>query len=176
MSIYQKHQPSSGGGDFLKLRDGDKVKMRIATEPAISIYKLGDKPRYAWVVWNRDANKAQVYSAGVSVFKQIAALVEDWGEPTDFDIRVSRSGSTINDTEYIVTPVKESKKLTPEELDKVNSIDLPKVIKGKMLSDYEVDGILPLPVTSDSVPLDDIPFTDDDAPTFTPLSPDDFPL
>lgn len=170
MSIYETHQPSTGGGDFLKLKDGDKVKMRIATEPAISVYKAGDKPRYSWVIWNRDADKPQVYSAGVSVFKQIAALVEDWGEPTEFDVRISRSGSGMNDTEYMVSPVKESKKLTTEELDKVNAIDLLKLIKGKMLADYEEDGKLPPPVMEYVGETPD--YTDEDAP----LDINDLPL
>lgn len=165
MSIYQQHKPTSGGGDFLKLKDGDSVKLRIASEPAISVYKLGDKPRYSWIVWNRDVEKAQVYTSGVSVFKQVAALVEDWGEPTEFDIRISRSGSGLNDTEYIVTPVKTSKDLIEEELEQVNKIDLPKTIKGKMLEDYEKDGILPAPIMSGEAPQDDAPApTDDDAP------------
>ena len=165
MSIYQQHKPSSGGGDFLKLTDGESVKLRIASEPAISVYKLGDKPRYSWVVFNRDQKKAQIYSAGVSVFQQIAALVEDWGEPTEFDIRVSRTGSTITDTKYIVTPVKTSTDLTDDELDLVNAIDLPKTIKGKMLAEYEEDGVLPAPVTNGLPYADDAPApTDDDAP------------
>ena len=162
MSIYQIHQPSTGSGDFLKLKDGDKVKMRIASQPYVSVYKEGDRPRYSWAVWNRDDNKVQVYSAGVSVFKQIAALVEDWGEPETFDIRVSRSGSGINDTEYIVTPVKEAKDLTKEELALVEAVDLEKLTKGKLLSAYEEDGVLPKPIMEpiDESPLDmsEIPF------------------
>lgn len=165
MSIYTTHKPSSGGGDFLKLKDGDRVKMRIATDPAISVYKQGDRPRYSWVVWNRDDKKAQIYSAGISVFKQIAALVEDWGEPTEFDIRISRSGSGLQDTEYIVSPVKTSEDLTDEQLDAVNKVDLVAAIKGKWLSEYEADGELPDPVT-DEIPqfVAEPPLTDDDAP------------
>lgn len=164
MSIYQTHKPSSGGGDFLKLRDGDSVKMRIASEPAISVYNSGDRPRYSWVVWNRDANKAQIYTSGISVFKQIAALIEDWGEPTEFDIRIARSGSGLQDTEYIVTPVKVSKDLTDDELEAVNSLDLTKLIKGKWLADYEEDMVLPEPIMAgDFVNTEPLP-SDDDAP------------
>lgn len=169
-SIYNTHKPSTGGGDYLKLKDGDKVKLRIASEPAISVYKAGDRFRYNWIIWNREDKKAQIYSAGVSVFKQIAALTEDWGLPTEFDIRISRSGSGMNDTEYIVTPVKTSDDLTKDELEKVASIDLTKAIKGKWLAEYEDDGELPDPVvdTTDmltatpteagEIDLNDVPF------------------
>jgi hypothetical protein len=173
MSTYQDHNPTSGAGEYLKLKDGDRVKMRIASEPAISVYKEGDRPRYSWTIYNRDNKKVQIYSAGVSVFKQIAALVEDWGEPTEFDIRIARSGSGMNDTEYIVTPVKESKELAEEIAEEVSKIDLPKAIKGKWLREYVEDNVLPAPIESadlmtraDTIPgdedapinLDDIPF------------------
>lgn len=171
MSIYQQHKPTTGAGDFLKFKDGDSVKLRIASEPAISVYKLGDKPRYSWVVFNRDENKAQIMSLGVSVFRQIAALVEDWGEPTEFDVRIARSGVELA-TEYMVTPVKTSKDLTDEELDLVGKLDLLEKTKGKMLADYEKDGILPPPVSSESAPINDAPApTDEDAP----ISIDDIP-
>lgn len=172
MSIYNQHKPSTGGGDYLKLKDGDSVKMRIASEPAISVYKAGDRPRYSWVIWNREDKKAQIYSAGVSVFKQIAALVEDWGEPNEFDIRISRSGSGLQDTEYIVTPVKTSEDLTDEQKEAVEEIDLVTAIKGKWLADYEEDKQLPAPVT-DTVD-DDPGYTDKDAPVDLNDLPEDF--
>jgi len=155
MSIYAKHQPSTGGGDFLKLKDGDKVKLRIASEPVGTIYKKGDKLRYGWVVFNRDADKAQVLTSGISIYRQIADLVEDWGEPTDFDITIKRTGSGPLDTEYSVVPVKVSKDLTDEELDKVNEIDLPKLTKGRWLADIEEDGKLPEPVVAGEPPVTD---------------------
>lgn len=166
-SIYSMHKPQSGG-EYLKIKDGEKIRLRIASEPAISVYKSGDKPRYSWVVFNRENNMAQVYTSGVSVYSQIAALVEDWGDPTEFDVKISRTGSTMNDTEYFVTPVKESKNLTDSELEAVNKIDLLKAVKGKLLSEYVKDKKLPEPSIQVEQPeeeqanrpvsLDDIPF------------------
>lgn len=165
MSIYNTHKPSAGGGDYLKLKDGDRVKLRIASEPAISVYKAGDRPRYAWVVWNRDLEKAQVYSTGVSVFTGVADLVEEWGEPTEFDVAIKRTGSGMNDTSYSVTPVKISADLTKEQLELVKAIDLLGAIKGKMLADYEKDHVLPPPVKADDEYVNNDPLpTDDDAP------------
>src|SRR5665213_4401394 len=105
-NVYAKHQPQGGNDLYLRLKDGDKVKMRLASEPVITVYREGDKPRYAWIVWNREENKPQVFSSGVSIYGQIANLIEDWGSPSDFDITIKRTGSGMQDTEYAVVPVK----------------------------------------------------------------------
>ncbi len=162
-NIYQDYKPNSGGGDYLKLKDGDKVKLRIASEPAISVYKEGDRPRYAWTVWNRDEGKAQIYSAGVSVYSQIADLTEEWGDPTEFDIVVKRTGSGLQDTSYSVTPVRTSNELTKDEKEQVDKVDLIAGIKGKWLADYLKDEELPKPIIT--VEKDEEPeYTDDDRP------------
>tara|TARA_R110000868_G_scaffold264199_1_gene522801 strand:+ start:550 stop:1074 length:525 start_codon:yes stop_codon:yes gene_type:complete len=161
-SIYNTHKPASDGV-ILKLKDGDKVKMRIFSKPAIVVYEKGQRPRYAWVVINHDAEKAQVYGAGISVYSQIANLVEDWGEPTEFDIRISRSGSGQFDTEYNVTPVKNSTAPSKELEAEAEKIDLLAVSKGKWLEDYEKDQKLPDPV-KESEAKDEVVPTDEDEP------------
>lgn len=163
-SIYQQHKPSGSNDLYLRLKDGDKVKMRIASEPVITVYKTGDRPRYAWIVWNRDKDMPQVYASGVSVYSQIADLAEEWGDPTTFDITVKRTGSGIQDTEYSVVPIKQSVDLTGEQQAEIDKIDLPQATKGKWLKDYLQDEILPEPVVvggSDAgseLKVEDIPF------------------
>lgn len=165
-SIYHTHKPDMGG-DYLKLKDGDKVKLRIASEPAIVVYKRGDNPRYSWVVFNRALDVAQVYTAGISVYGQIADLVDEWGDPKGFDITIKRTGSGMTDTSYNVSPVKESRDLTKDELEVVQAVDLIKLSKGKWLADYAKDARLPEPVIdspTDILPDDDPGPSDDDAP------------
>lgn len=145
MSIYNQHKPGGTDDLYLKLKDSDKVKMRIASEPAISTYD-GVKLRYAWIVWNRDKDKPQIFSFGISIYSQVADLVEEWGEPTDFDITIKRTGSGMNDTEYSVVPVKTSTALTKEQLAEVEKIDLPQAIKGRWLADFIKDKVMPEPV------------------------------
>lgn len=152
-SIYATYKPA-GGDDYLKLKDGDKVRLRIASEPAISIYKQGDRPRYSWVVFNRDAKLAQVYTGGVSIFNAIADMTDEWGDPTTFDITIKRTGSGLQDTTYSVTPVKTSDDLTDEELESVAKIDLIAAIKGKWLQEFADDATLPDPITGDMVRAD----------------------
>lgn len=168
MSIYQDYKPG-GSSEYLKLKDGDKVKLRICSEPAISVYREGDKPRYSWAVWNRDEKKPQVYTAGISVYRQIADLTDEWGDPQDFDITIKRTGSGLQDTEYSVVPVKTSSDLTDDEQAQIDEVDLLKASKGKWLEDYAKDAELPPPVTSEpprevEPPLsdEDVPFMDED--------------
>lgn len=141
-NIYQTHNPGSTDSLYLKLKSGDRVKLRIITEPAVSTFD-GKKLRYNWVVWNRELNKPQVYGAGISVFSQIADLVEEWGTPEGYDITIKRSGSGPLDTEYSVTPVKNSDELTTAQLAEAEKIDLPQACKGKWLTDFEEDGEMP---------------------------------
>lgn len=166
MSVYTNYQPEESAGMFLKLKDGDSFKLRILSEPAITVYKEGDRPRYAWIVYNHDQKKVQVYGAGVSVYSQIVSLIEDWGEPTEFDLRVKREGAGINDTSYTVTPVKNSAPVPKEAQTEADGIDLLEKTKGKWLSDYVEDRLLPAPVTlGEHLPLEEAPaFTDEDAP------------
>jgi hypothetical protein len=162
MSVYDDHKPQGGNDLYLKLKDGDKVKGRVASEPAISIYKEGDKPRYSWIIFVREfngkaVNKPQILTKGISVYNGIADLVEEWGEPTEFDIVIKRTGAGLNDTEYSVTPVKTSDDLTKAEQEEIDKIDLPKAVKGKWLTDYVEDGELPDPI-NDLPPINmDVP-------------------
>lgn len=170
-SIYKTHKPGGTDNLYLKLKDGDKVKLRISSSPAVSTYD-GTKLRYNWIVWNRELNKPQVYNAGISVFSQIAELVEEWGEPNEYDITIKRTGATMNDTEYFVTPVKESVSLTKVQEAEATKIDLPLACKGKWLFEFERDGklpeaikpessvdeIAPMPSGDEPILLSDIPF------------------
>ena len=146
-SIYSTHKPVGGDQDlYLKLKDGDAVKMRIFSEPAITLYEEGQRPRYAWVIINHNTKKPQVFNAGVSIFSQIADLTEEWGDPTEFDIIVRRKGSGMQDTEYSVVPVKNLTAPTKDQEAEAEKIDLVGATKGKWLRVYEEDGQLPDPI------------------------------
>jgi hypothetical protein len=143
MSIYETHKPVQGKGDYLKLRDGDRVKVRFASEPAVVTYD-GEKIRYQWVVFNRSDKKAQIYEAGTQVFSQLADLYPEWGEPTDFDVTISRSGSGQFDTSYTVTPSPKSTALTEKEKELVaTALENFPGKKSRWLADVEADGQLP---------------------------------
>jgi hypothetical protein len=179
MSIYNTYKPTSGGDLYLKLKDGDSVKLRIASEPVIFTNDFDGKitERFAWVVYNRNDKKAQVYAAGKSVYGQLADLVEEWGEPTEYDITIKRSGEGL-ETKYGVVPSPTSLDLTGDEKKAVDEVDLLKATGGRWLQDFAKDGKLPDPkvksesttttsevpveayadVSDEEINLDDIPF------------------
>lgn len=136
-SIYQDHKPAGGGDNlFLRLKDGDAVKLRVASEPAYYEQTFDGKTsgRYAWIVWNRNEEKAQIFSGGVSIFNQFADLVEEWGDPTEYDCTVKRTGEML-ETRYSVNPAPKSVELTKEQQAECDAINLPQVVKGWWLRD-----------------------------------------
>lgn len=140
-NVWADHKPDSGSGDYLKLRDGDKKKVRFYSEPAIVTYD-GVKIRYQVVLYNKTDKVAQIYEFGPQVFGQVSTLGEDWGLPDEFDMHISRQGSTQFDTSYTVSPLPKSEPLTKEELEKVAAVKFPGS-KAKMLATYMEDGELP---------------------------------
>lgn len=133
MSIYDTHRPqaSEGGGLYLKIQDGETVKLRIASMPAI--YESENErdgrttlsTRYGWVVWNQDAKAAQILQQSATFFRSIAALAQDeeWGDPMGYDIKVSRKGTEL-ETKYTIVPSTNRDPLDREAQEAVDAIDL----------------------------------------------------
>jgi hypothetical protein len=138
MSIYSTHKPSvgEGGGLYLKLEDGQTVKLRIASEPVIFESESewgGEKSlstRYGWLVWNQDTKQPQILQQSARFFKQIAALAQDeeWGDPKEYDIKITRQG-TGTETTYNVTPSSNRASLASEVKQQLDKIDLLEKIK-----------------------------------------------
>lgn len=149
-SIWSKHKPVSGGGDYLRLKNGERKKVRFVSEPAVVTYD-GFKARYQVVLYNKTDKIAQIYEFGPQVYGQIGELVEEWGDPTVFDMTIGRQGSTQFDTSYTVNPSPKSIDLTPEEAAKANEVKFPGS-RAKWLKDYEEDGLLPEPIQTTKQP------------------------
>lgn len=142
MNIYTqyKNQYTSGSGDslFTDLQPDSTVRLRIMSDAYwnLSEYKDQDtgevthSDKYAWVVWNYDTQKAEILNKGISIFNQVADLAadEDWGDPQDYDIKITRTGKGL-DTRYAVVPGKQS--AATDAMDKAASeIDITKILKG----------------------------------------------
>lgn len=171
-SIYKIYKPTSGGDLYLKLKDGDNVKLRIATEPVIFTNEFDGKisERFAWVVYNRNDKKAQVYAGGKSVYGQISDLVDEWGDPKTFDVTVKRSGEGL-ETKYGVVPSPKSVDLTADELKQVAEVDLIKATGGRWLAEFAKDGELPEPKQKSAPVAPEVPIEAYDEP----LNLDDLP-
>jgi hypothetical protein len=143
MSIYDTHKPSAGegGGLYLKIQDGETVKLRLASEPAIfeSESEREGKTvlttRYGWLVWNQDANAAQILQQSATFFKSIAALAQDeeWGDPQGYDIKITRQGMAL-ETTYNVMPSANRAPLSAEAQDAIKAIDLLEKLKASPFS------------------------------------------
>lgn len=154
MSIYSTHKPAAGdgGGLYLKVKDGETVKLRIASDPAI-FESEGERDgkttlttRYGWTVFNQETNQAQILQQSATFFKNLAALAQDeeWGDPTGYDVKVSRQGSSFNDTIYTITPSANREPLDDKAKEAIVAIDLIEKLKASpfsqrvmWLSDYD---------------------------------------
>lgn len=78
------------------------------TETPIDL-KIGGRVNQFWafVVWNYEEKKIQILEiTQKSLMLPIQALVKNpkWGNPKQYDLTITRKGSTIMDTEYSVMP------------------------------------------------------------------------
>jgi len=122
------YEPPKSHSNYMKFQDGDN-KFRILSKPILGWldwkdktpyrFQLSEKPTnsmspdqkikhfWAFVVWNYDEEDVQVLEiTQATIQNAIRALSQnsDWGDPFDYDIKVSKKGSKL-DTEYVVTPV-----------------------------------------------------------------------
>lgn len=159
--------PEGEGGLYLRLQDGDTVRIRVTGEPRIHIDNFGNT-RFASVVYNYTAEKAQVYSYGKSILRQFQELEadEDWGDLTKYDVKVSRKGSGQMDTEYSVNPSPNKEPLTSAQKDAIAEVDLKTVIPTSIALDDFAEGKQPqakekevvLEDIEEKINLDEIPF------------------
>lgn len=131
-NVYADYKIPTQGGSLLKIADGQTVRLRIMSEPAVyqSEYKGNLATRYAWTVWNTDEQAAQILQQSATFYRKIANLAqdEDWGDPTTYGIKVTREGSD-TDTVYHVTPATAKNSLTEEQQAEIGSIDLLAVLE-----------------------------------------------
>lgn len=116
-------------GDYLNKFPEGKTTFRILS-PAITGYQYWNKEKkpirspepwderpddmqdgsqvrhfWAFIVWNYDAEKAQIMElTQKTIMGPIKEYWENkkWGDPTKYDLVVSRTGKDLNDTEYTV--------------------------------------------------------------------------
>lgn len=141
-------------GDYLNKFPEGKTAFRILS-PAITGYQYWNKEKkpirspepwderpddmqegglvrhfWAFVVWNYDAKKVQIMElTQKTIMGPIKEYFENkkWGDPTKYDLVVSRTGKDLNDTEYTV--IAEPHSPAPE-ID-ISHINLQALFKGE---------------------------------------------
>lgn len=170
MGMFDNVKTNAGGTDYLRLKDGDKFKVRVVGEVVVFIDKFGNT-KWGNIVWNHTLEKPQAYAYTKTIVNAIKKLEEneDWGDIREYDITVSRTGSAKEDTEYSVTPSPKSIPLTTDQekacatLDPHkmfnNSISLEAFVNGdEPPSEAKWDNVEPMPGDEDApVDLNDLP-------------------
>ena len=124
---------------YLKLKSkGDKVKIRLASRPIHfqeTFEEEGEEPKvsekFAWIVINKDTGDVKVYKAGVMIYKKIKdlALDSEWGDPTTYDITITRTEEKGN--YYVLVPSPNKSEITKEEKQRISdaNLDLERLFK-----------------------------------------------
>lgn len=128
MSDISKKYPnvSTGGGLFLKIADGETVKVRLFSDPIYfdSEYKGNLSARFAWVIWNHDVGQAQIWATNGATYNSIKDLVldEEYGDPSEYDIKITRTGVE-QQTRYSVRPGTKRYKLSEDQIEACEAVD-----------------------------------------------------
>ncbi len=117
-------------GLYLKLKKkGDRAKIRLTSVPIHFQEDFEGKAneRFAWVVIDKTDPKdirARAFKAGVMVYKLIKelALNEDWGDPTGYDLTITRTEEQGN--YYTLTPSPNKSPLSDDEKQLVKDADI----------------------------------------------------
>ena len=131
-----KDIPESGGKNFVHLKDGESVTgiFRGDLHEFFAVWKdrkplevpqdsPGAKFRFRanFVVKDGAAYVPKIFEQGVTVYKTLAEISQDWPIEETL-VKISRSGSSQNDTTYSVTPLPQ--KVPAETLEVLKTIKL----------------------------------------------------
>lgn len=128
-NVYEDYKVPQTGL-YHKFEDGVVTTFRLLTEPVVyeSTYTNQDgediiSTKYSWLAYDVEAEQIKVLNLPMTAYKQIAALArdEDYGDPTQYNLKLSRTG-TGPSTAYTVTP--SPKKSDPMTLSETIKEDL----------------------------------------------------
>ena len=114
-------------GNYLRLKSaGDKAKIRLVSTPIhfMEEYEGKFNDRFAWIVIDRADGEIKAFKGGVMIYAKIKeyAIDDDWGEPKEYDLTITRTEEKGNYYTVIASPKKT--KITAEELKKIKETDL----------------------------------------------------
>jgi hypothetical protein len=152
---------SEGGSDlYVVIKEGEPQKLRVLTlDPIVHLDKFGNT-RYAFVVYNYTAQKAQILAKGSSIAKPLSDLHndEDYEALNKIDIKISATGEGM-ETRYQINVLPKTETLTPEQIKEAANIKLEEIIKNGIRMS-EINKGTPMPKVEET--SDNYPVTDED--------------
>lgn len=119
------YEPKSNSAYIRLSAKGQSAKIRLLTEPTHFQEEFEGKvfDKFAWLVLDRADGEIKGFKGGSSIYKQIKSLAtnEDWGDPKNYDLTVTRTEEKPNF--YTVQPSPNKTPLTQEEEVKIVASD-----------------------------------------------------
>lgn len=121
------------------LSDGTVKRSPVRKRPneTIPVKDITDPPKHFWsiIVFNYRNNEVEIFNITQrSIQNAILALSknEDWGNPKNYDITITKEGDSMMDTKYTIMPSPaKAFNMTDEIKTKVDSIYLEALYEGK---------------------------------------------
>lgn len=149
LSTFDFSKVSGGAGLFLKFKAGEPVTLRVlTTDPVVRSVEYRNKEtdevesistKFAFVVYNFTAGKAQILDASAAMARKIGELHTD----PDFganikkvDIKISPTGEKL-ERRYDIQVLPKANTLTNEMIKEAQKINLDEAVEGDRMSFYE---------------------------------------
>jgi hypothetical protein len=188
VDALSKFQFPKTKGLFLSFSDGDEYRVRVlTTDPVVSTTeyenpKTGEitlSTKFAFIVYNFTAEKAQILNAGTTIAKEIQRLHQDeeWGANIKkMDIKISAEGEQLS-RKYTITPLPNPKTLTNEQINECREIDLEaKIEGGSRMSLYDPNKYEAKAIQSDDIGAVREALGNDDEEESEPINLEDIPF
>lgn len=100
--------PASVGYVYFN-NDNKPIRSKEQFNPSPSDIKENGSVKHFWacIIWNYTDERIQILEiTQKSIMTPMKALIDNpkWGNPKNYDITITRKGTTMNDTEYAVMP------------------------------------------------------------------------
>lgn len=130
----------SGPSNYIRFKDGEAVYGILRGDP-VEYYELWDqsknktivpagthgakfKFKMNMIIKEGTSYVAKILDAGASIYSQLRALHEEWGDELENTVIVIRRDGSGLDTEYSVNPAPPKQQVTPESLEFIRTIEL----------------------------------------------------
>lgn len=160
-----KDTPAKTNLSFLKLKDGDSCIGVFRGEPHefYEIFKQGEVPpgtkgasfrfRINFVMREGSAYVAKVFQNGITAYKTLQHLNQEYDGLENVVVKITRTGSTKDDTVYHVLPLPPKQQPSEEAWAVITEVELQDLIGGSSKKINEPSFDAPMPDEHDEIPF-----------------------